>query len=468
MRDTLHFRLGPEPRALRDVDPTMTVLEYLRGPERLCGTKEGCAEGDCGACTVVLVDRQGRHQAVNACVLFVPALDGQQLLTVEHLAAADGTPHPVQQAMVDHHGSQCGFCTPGFVMSLFALRTEAKPDRVAVNEALAGNLCRCTGYRPIVDAAMEVCLGTEVPAAVALPAMDGTLALAHGGKRSFSPRSSDELAQTLLDHPDAVIVAGATDVGLWVTKQHKTLLVTVSLDTVFDIAGVVETGGFIQIGAGATYQDALPLLEQHYPDFGGMIRRIGSRQIRNRGTIGGNIANASPIGDSPPALLALDATLILRRGDARRSVKLDEFFTGYRRTVLAPSEFIERIDVPVPVPNQAFRCYKVSKRFDQDISAVCAAFRLRLQDGIVRDIRIGFGGMAATPARPTAVEEFLTGRPWTEATIRMAQSVMDNAFSPLSDMRASSAYRRTVARNLLLKCFLETSEEAVLTRLIPA
>jgi len=276
------------------------------------------------------------------------------------------------------------------------------------------------------------------------------------------------LARVLLDHPEAVIVAGGTDVGLWVTKQHRTLPLTVSLDAVFDMVSVVETGGTIQIGGAATYQDALPAIERHFPDFGALIRRIGSRQIRNRGTIGGNIANASPIGDTPPPLLALDANLILRRGDSRRSVKLDDFFSGYRRTVLAPSEFIERIDVPVPGPEEVFRCYKVSKRFDQDISAVCAAFRLRLEDGIVRDIRIGFGGMAATPARARAVEDALMGRTWTEATIRMAQGVMDDAFSPLSDMRASAAYRRTVARNLLLKCFLETSGEAAVTRLVPA
>jgi xanthine dehydrogenase small subunit len=467
MRDTIYFRLGREERALRDVDPTMTVLEYLRGPERLCGTKEGCAEGDCGACTVVLVDPQGRHQAVNACILFVPALDGQQLLTVEHLAEPDGTLHLVQQAMVDRHGSQCGFCTPGFVMSLYALRTATKPDRAAINEALAGNLCRCTGYRPIVDAALDVCTGDETPPPMALPVTEGALALTYGAKKSFSPRSGDELAHTLLEHPDAVIVAGGTDVGLWVTKQHKKLPVTVSLDAVTDLRGIEEAGGTIRIGAGASYQDALPVLEQHFPDFGEVIRRIGSRQIRNRGTIGGNIANASPIGDSPPALLALDASLVLRHGDARRTVKLDDFFTGYRRTVLAPGEFIERIDVPIPRSGEIFRCYKVSKRFDQDISAVCAAFRLTLQHGIVRDIRIGFGGMAATPARAHAVEEALTGRPWTATNIRTAQLVMDNAFSPLSDMRASASYRRTVARNLLLKCFLETSEEAVVTRLAP-
>jgi xanthine dehydrogenase small subunit len=419
------------------------------------------------------VDRQGRHEAVNACILFVPALDGRQLLTVEHLAAADGTLHPVQQAMVDHHGSQCGFCTPGFVMSMFALGTQSRPDRAPpnrgeVNEALAGNLCRCTGYRPIVDAALAVCTSHDVPEPPALPVMEDTLALTCGGKRWFSPRSSDELTRTLLDHPEAVIIAGATDVGLWVTKQHKTLPVTVSLEAVADLRAVAETADTIRIGAAATYTDALPVLEKHFPDFGAMIRRIGSRQIRNRGTIGGNIANASPIGDSPPALLALDASLVLRRGDTRRTVKLDDFFTGYRSTMLAPSEFIERIDVPVARCGEIFRCYKISKRFDQDISAVCGAFRLRLEDGIVRDIRIGFGGMAATPARATAVEEALTGRPWTEPTIRMAQVIMDKAFSPLSDMRASAAYRRTVARNLLLKCFLETREEEAVTRLVPA
>ena len=277
MRDTIHFRLGSEPRTLRNVDPTMTVLEYLRGPERLCGTKEGCAEGDCGACTVVLVDQQGRNQAVNACILFMPALDGRQLLTVEHLAGADGTLHPVQQAMVDQHGSQCGFCTPGFVMSLFALRAEARADRAAINEALAGNLCRCTGYRPIVDAALQACANDEPPCLAvgsdndpeAVAATNTPLTLTYGDRRSFSPRSADELAHTLLNQPDAVIVAGATDVGLWVvTKQHQNLPVTVSLDAVNELRGIDEAADTIRIGAGVIYQDALPVLQRHYPDFG--------------------------------------------------------------------------------------------------------------------------------------------------------------------------------------------------------
>jgi xanthine dehydrogenase small subunit len=471
MRDTIDFLIGSEPRCLRGVDPTMTVLNYLRMQEHLCGTKEGCAEGDCGACTVILADRKdGRicHQAVNACILFVPALDGKQLLTVEHLAQPDGTLHSVQQAMVDYHGSQCGFCTPGFVMSLAALQTEAMPDRIAVNEALAGNLCRCTGYRPIVDAALAVCTGNVAPPDVTLPAPGGAVALDFDGRVGFAPTSIAELAETLLTHPQATIVAGATDVGLWVTKQHQNLAVTVSLDGVAGLATISETADTIQIGASATYTDALPILEHSFPDFGAMIRRVGSRQIRNRGTLGGNIANASPIGDTPPALLALDASLLLRRGDETRTVKLDDFFTGYRRTVLQPGEFLERIDIPKPRPDETFRCYKVSKRFDQDISAVCGAFRLRLDGDVVADVRIGFGGMAATPARPVGVEQALIGRPWTAATIQAAQTVLDRAFTPLSDMRASSAYRRTVARNLLMKLHVETSGEAAATRLVSA
>jgi xanthine dehydrogenase small subunit len=408
-------------------------------------------------------------------------LDGKELITVESLAGREGPLHPVQQAMVDCHASQCGFCTPGFVMALFAEYESgngAAPSRERINDVLAGNLCRCTGYRPIVDAAQQA-YGDERPVAwssrdkrrVALLrkiARPGTLAIEGEGRRYFGPRTLDDLADLVERHPDAHLLAGGTDLGLRVTKQHRTLETIISVGAVAELAVIAVGDTHIEIGAGASYTDAHAVLGEHYPDFGELIRRLGSVQIRNLGTIGGNVGNASPIGDSPPALLALDATLVLRRGDVRRSVRLEDFFTGYRRTILQPSEFIERIDVPVPAAEEVFRCYKVSKRFDQDISAVCGAFRLRLEDGIVRDIRIGFGGMAATPARPVAVEEALTGRPWTEATVRSAQTVMDAAFSPLSDMRASAAYRRTVARNLLLKCFLETSQEAVVTRLAPA
>jgi xanthine dehydrogenase small subunit len=268
-----------------------------------------------------------------------------------------------------------------------------------------------------------------------------------------------------LNHPDAVLLAGGTDIGLWVTKQHQALKTIVTLDAVRDMAAVEESNGVLRIGAAALYEDALEPLAAHYPDFGILLRRLGSRQIRNRGTIGGNIGNGSPIGDTPPVLIALDATLVLRRGPVERTMPVADFFLGYRRTALAPGEFIARIDVPLPLPGQQFRCYKISKRFDQDISAVCGAFNLELADDRVRDIRVGFGGMAATPVRVAAVERALIGEAWTEANVRAAMNVLDGALTPISDMRAGADYRRMVARNLLFKFYLETATPAARTRL---
>jgi xanthine dehydrogenase small subunit len=458
VRDAITFLLNDQPHTVSGVPSNTTVLEYLRTTLRLTGTKEGCAEGDCGACTVLIGEPSGagwHHTPVNACILFLPALDGKRLLTVEHLRQPQGPLHPVQQAMVDHHASQCGFCTPGIVMSLAALHeTATNPTRSEIDEALAGNLCRCTGYRPIADAAQAACAAE--PALPHAPPFETSGSLAYGSPTAtyLAPRSLAELADAVRDNPGATLIAGGTDLALVVTKQHKPLPCLIALGQVPDMAQIRETADTIEIGAAATYTAVLPILERHYPTLGALIRRIGSWQIRNRGTIGGNIANASPIGDMPPALLALDATLLLRLADRTRQVPLADFFTGYRETILDPGEFIERIDIPLN-PQDQFHCYKIAKRFDQDISAVCGAFRLERADGLIRTARIAFGGMAATPSRAAGAEAALVGQPWTRATIQAAMQALDADFSPLTDMRASAVYRRTVARNLLLKWFLE-------------
>ena len=477
-RDHIRFLLGDEPRELRGIDPTMTVLNYLRQVEGRCGTKEGCAEGDCGACTVVLAEPSGeglRYQAVNSCIQFLPTLDGRQLITVEDLRAPDGNLHPVQQAMVETHASQCGFCTPGFVMSLYALYCSGeRPDRPRINDVLAGNLCRCTGYGPIIAAAEQACDGKAGDCAAPdgskladrAQSDDRSVALEHEGRRYFAPTTSDELAALLLKYPEAVLLAGSTDVGLWVTKQHRVLETVVFLGDIPELKRIESGDGHIEIGAMASYTDAMDLLAGHFPDIGEVFRRLGSVQIRNAGTIGGNIANGSPIGDSPPPLIVLEAEIVLRRGDERRVLPLEDFFLAYGKQDRQPDEFLESIRVPLPQAGDRFRCYKISKRFDQDISAVCGAFRLRLEGGRVADIRIAYGGMAATPKRATMAEQALIGRTWDEAAMQAGKAALCQDFTPLTDMRASQDYRMRAAQNLLTKFYLETSDSTVATRLV--
>ncbi len=471
MRASIRFLLGKQTRELTGGDPTRTVLQYLREDEGLCGTKEGCAEGDCGACTVTIAERNGaggiRYRAINSCIMFVPALDGKQLLTVEHLTPDGGALHPVQQAMVDHHASQCGFCTPGFVMSLATMHMAGEmPDRAGIVDALAGNLCRCTGYRPILDAAGAALaaprlpdqqLTTELHAQLdALDADKEMLDCAGSGRRFVAPRSLTELTGVLAEEPDALILGGGTDVGLWVTKQHRDLPLLVATERVAGLRRIEQTADHVTIGAAVTYADGMEAMAAIHPAIGALIRRIGSRQIRERGTIGGNIANASPIGDMPPLLLALDAVLILvSAAEGVRRLPAEAFFRGYRKTALSAGEVLAAIEIPRPAEDTRLGVYKVSKRFDQDISAVCGAFALRLEDGRVRSVRIAYGGMAAIPRRADGVEEALTGRAWNAETLRAAMADLDDAFAPLSDMRASAEYRRLVARNLLLKFYLE-------------
>jgi xanthine dehydrogenase small subunit len=463
----IRFLLDGEVRELADVDPTLTVLNWLRYDARRTGTKEGCAEGDCGACTVVLGELEGgrvRFRAVNACILFAPMLDGRALFTVESLGR-EGALHPVQQAMVDLHGSQCGFCTPGFVMSLYAVQREGAPaDAASLKDALAGNLCRCTGYGPILAAgeAMGAATDDDAALAAALAAIQPSegLALEHRGRRFFAPRSADELAAILEAHPDATVLAGGTDVGLWVTKQHRELPVVVSLNDAADLRRIEDLGGAIRIGAGVRYADAHGVLAALHPEFDELLRRLGGLQVRNLGTVCGNIANGSPIGDMPPALIAAGATLVLRQGAKRREMPLEAYFLAYGKQDRRPGEFVEAVVVPKLAAGRVFKLAKLSKRFDQDISAVCLGLSVGVEAGRVTDARVAFGGMAATPKRAGACEAALAGRPWTQETVETAVAALAQDFTPISDMRASAAYRLEAAGNMIRRAFLETAGAA--------
>ncbi len=480
MADSIRFLFGHERRELRDIDPTMTVLNYLRQVERRCGTKEGCAEGDCGACTVVLGELAGermRYRAVNSCIQFLSTLDGKQLITVEQLKDDDGRLHPVQQAMVDAHGSQCGFCTPGFVMSLFALFHEpTRPGRDEINDALAGNLCRCTGYGPIVAAAENMYgnaprdqfTAAEATTFAALRRLqNGEMAtIGADSRRYMAPTRIDELARLVVEHPTAILLAGGTDVGLWVTKQHRRLDTAIYVGNVVELQRINVTATHLDIGAAVTYADLHDLIGRYYPDFGEIIRRLGSTQIRNTGTMGGNIANGSPIGDSPPPLIALGATLVLRSPTGRREMPIEDYFIAYGKQDRRPGEFVELIRLPLPRPGSQFRCYKISKRFDQDITAALGAFNIKIANGIVEDIRIAFGGMAPTPKRALACEAALKGKPWSRATVAEGQLALRRDYTPITDMRASKEYRSLVAEKLLLKFFIETTEADAETRVV--
>ena len=470
---TIRFLLDGEVIELCDVDPTRTVLQFLREDLRRKGSKEGCAEGDCGACTVVLaeLDRNAdevRVKAINSCIQFLPTLDGKELITVENLADGDEL-HPVQAAMVRNHASQCGFCTPGFVMSLYALyETVANPGRQEIDDALAGNLCRCTGYRPIIAAAQEMYALPRVASenhAAALRALrrSSSLAIEHNGRRFCAPQTVDEFAALLAADPEATILAGGTDVGLWVTKQHRELQSIIYTGAIAGFADVARSETHIEIGAAATLSDAIPTIVEHYPGLDEMFRRFASPPIRNAGTLGGNIANGSPIGDSMVALMVLDTSLLLRSGDVEREISLGDFYHDYRVNDLQPGEFLARIRVPLPSENAIVASQKWSKRFDQDISAICTAYRLVLNDGKAISFRMACGGLAATVRRAQKVEAAVVGHAWSDATIEQACKALGEDFTPISDMRASADVRLRACQNLLRRFFATTEGDVVET-----
>jgi len=473
-RAFIRFLLNDQTVELSGFAPDLTLLDWLRLDRRLTGTKEGCAEGDCGACTV-LVGRLDNgiltYESVNACIRFVGSLDATHVVTVEHLNRPDGALSAVQQAMVDNHGSQCGFCTPGIVASLHGLwLSEPEPTEADIERALQGNLCRCTGYEPIVKAA--------VAAAKTIPTEDNDrLVAAYGatiaaltgfadGARvtvesergtTFLPADVDDLAQLYEAHPEATIVAGSTDVGLWVTKHMREIAPVIFIGHLEGLKQISldETG--VTLGAGASYTAARGALVAAFPQMAELWDRIGGEQVRNMGTVGGNIANGSPIGDTPPPLIALNASVTLRKGADRRTLPLEAFFIEYGKQDRQPGEFVESVSVPALEDGVFFATYKISKRRDEDISALCAAFYVTLDaEGLVASARVAFGGMAGTPKRAAATEAALTGQPWNWDTVQAAGAALAEDYQPLSDWRASAEYRMLSAQNLMIRFFLET------------
>ncbi|WP_137701336.1 xanthine dehydrogenase small subunit [Marimonas lutisalis] len=486
IRREIRFLLNGEEVRLQTVGARDTLLDFLRIEQRLTGTKEGCAEGDCGACTVLvgrLADGRLRYEPVNACIRFLASVDGCHVVTVEHLRGADGGLHPVQRAMVEHHGSQCGFCTPGIVMALYALWMEnPRPGEVEVEIALQGNLCRCTGYAPIVKAAMAVAehggpegdlllREREVVTERLHAIKDGArVEVERDGDCAVLPADVEDFAAVYEAEPEATVVAGATDVGLWVTKFLRDIGPAVFIGHLDGLRQIEPGSEALRIGAGVSYSDAEDVLMQHFPHLQEYWRRIAGWQVRNAGTIGGNIANGSPIGDTPPVLIALDARLILRKGADRREMPLEEFFIDYGKQDRRPGEFVEAVVLPHAAAGTLHSAWKITKRRDEDISALAAGFAVTVRDGRIAGARIAFGGMAAVPKRAGAAEAALSGAPFEKASFEAAAAALPEDFSPLSDWRASAEYRMRAAQNLFARFWAVHGEGKVaeLERGMPA
>ena len=475
MRNTITFLLDGNPVEIdfsleKSVRPTTTLLNYLRSLPSHRGVKEGCAEGDCGACTVALTERTPggalRYRAVDSCLLLLPMIDGKQVITVENLRSPAGSLHPVQEAMVEHHGSQCGFCTPGFIMSMFVLyKQSAAPPRGEIEDAITGNLCRCTGYRPIVDAAQAACARGPADHFTAMEKSvlstlasfpHGSIEISTPGQKYFRPATLEEACRALAEFPGASVIAGGTDVALRVTKRHELLGTVVDLGSIPELRQVSGSKEGLEIGAGVPLADLPSLLEGKYPALAGTLSLFASRQIRNLATLGGNLGTASPVGDMSPVLIASGASVILQSVRGTRQVPLDGFFTGYRKTLRDPDELILALHIPPP-DCALIRSYKVSKRRDLDIATLSAGFRLSVTGGgDVDSLTIAYGGMAERTKRAVKTEQYLIGKPWSRDRVAAAGEYLSRDFSPITDVRGSAEFRMLAAKNLLLKFWLDS------------